>query len=243
VSYRFDCADSSGRGRGLARARTVLADGDLVVLPTESAYGVACDAFSAAGLAALRTAKRRPRLRPPVLIGSVRTLDGLATGVGSGARALAEAFWPGPLTLVCHAQPTLDWSVSTADGSISLRMPLHPVALQLLSMTGPLALTAANLPGQLPPVTYDEAREQLGELVGIYLDAGPAHHGGPSTVVDGRGDVPVLLRHGDLSLAQLRAVVPDVEDATGSGADPATGSGADPAAGSAADRAPEQAAG
>jgi len=228
VSYRYDCADSSGRGRGLARARTVLSDGELVVLPTESAYGVACDAFSAAGLAALRTAKRNPRLRPPVLIGSQRTLDGLATGVSAEARALAEAFWPGPLTLICHAQPTLDWSVSTADGSVSLRMPLHPVALALLASTGPLALTAANLPGQAPPVTYDEAAEQLGELVSIYLDAGPTRYGGPSTVVDGRGEVPVLLRAGDLTLAQLREVVPDLAgpgeaDGATAGADGATG--------------------
>jgi tRNA threonylcarbamoyl adenosine modification protein (Sua5/YciO/YrdC/YwlC family) len=211
VSYRYDCADSSGRARGLARARTVLGEGELVVLPTESAYGVACDAFSSTGLAALRTAKGNPHLRPPVLIGSARTLDGLATGVSREVRALAEAFWPGPLTLVCHAQPSLAWGLSGPDGALSLRMPLHPVALQLLASTGPLALTAANAPGRSVPVTYDEAREQLGEQVGIYLDAGTTRYAGPSTVVDGRGDVPRVLRLGDLTLEQLRAVVPELE--------------------------------
>jgi L-threonylcarbamoyladenylate synthase len=232
VSYRYDCADGSGRGRGLARARAALADGELVVLPTESAYGVACDAFSADGLAALRAAKRSPWLRPPILMGTARTLDGLATGVGHLARNLAEAFWPGPLTLICYAQPTLDWSVSGGDGSVSLRMPLHPVALELLTATGPLALSAANLPGQAPPITYDEAHENLGEHVSIYLDAGPARYGEPSTVVDGRGDVPVVLRAGGLSLERLREVVPQVElgpdveagSATGSGGGPGTAS-------------------
>jgi L-threonylcarbamoyladenylate synthase len=212
VSYRFDCADSSGRSRGLARARTVLDGGELVVLPTESAYGVACDAFSADGLAALREVKGNPRLSPPVLIGSGRTLDGLATGVSTQIRALAEAFWPGPLTLVCHAQPTLDWGLGGSQAVVSLRMPLHPVALQLLSTTGPLALTAANAPGMPAPTSYAEANEQLGEAVSVYLDAGPVGGHGASTVVDGRGERPRLLRRGALSLQQLRAVADDLLD-------------------------------
>ena len=212
MSYRFDCADASGRGRGLARARAVLGEGELVVLPTESAYGVACDAFSATGLAALRSAKGNPHLRPPVLIGSGRTLDGLASGVTDGARALAEAFWPGALTLVCHAQPTLDWSLSGADGSVTLRMPLHPVALELLAATGPLALTAANAPGRAVPVTYEAAYEQLREAVSIYLDAGPTTYGSASTVVDCRGPLPQVLRRGAVPVAALRDVVADVVD-------------------------------
>ncbi|HEY6793208.1 MAG TPA: L-threonylcarbamoyladenylate synthase [Kineosporiaceae bacterium] len=213
MSYRYDCSDSSGRGRGLARARTVLGEGELVVVPTESAYGLACDAFSAPGLAALRAAKGNPRLRPPVLIGSGRTIDGLATEVTAEARALAEAFWPGPLTLICEAQPSLDWGLRGGDRSVTLRMPLHPVALQLLAETGPLALTAANAPGRPLPTTYDDAYLQLGDAVAVYLDAGRTSYGGPSTVVDARGPVPRLLRHGDLTIDQLRGVVPGVVDA------------------------------
>jgi len=212
VSYRFDCTDSSGRGRGLARSRTVLESGELVVLPTESAYGVACDAFSTDGLAALRQAKGNPRLLPPVLIGSARTLDGLATDVRPAARDLAEAFWPGPLTLVCRAQPSLDWQLGGADAAISLRMPLHPVALQLLAATGPLALTGANSAGRPLPTTYEDAHAQLGELVSVYLDAGPLAQRGTSTVVDVRLPVPQVLRIGALGLAQLREVVPELPD-------------------------------
>jgi len=215
VSFRYDCADPAGRSRGIVRAQEVLADGRLVVLPTESAYGVACDAFSDEGLTALRAAKGNPRLRPPVLIANTRTLDGLATAITPQLREVAEAFWPGPLTLICTAQPTLDWELSGPDSSISLRMPLHPVALQLLASTGPLALTGANAAGGALPVTYEQAHDQLGEEVPVFLDAGPVGYGGPSTVVDGRGPILTVLRHGDLTLEQLREVVPDVVDATG----------------------------
>lgn len=212
MSFRYDCADAAGRGRGLARARSVLGEGELVVLPTESAYGLACDAFSAAGLAALRAAKGNPRLRPPVLIGNAHALDGVATGVGQLARELVAAFWPGPLTLVCHAQPTLDWDVTGEDGVLSLRMPLHPVALQLLADVGPMALTAANAAGHPLPHSYEEAHDQLGELVAVYLDAGPATYGGPSTVVDARGPIPQVLRRGQVTTAQLREVVANLVD-------------------------------
>jgi L-threonylcarbamoyladenylate synthase len=212
VSYRFDCADSSGRSRGLARARAVLDEGELVVLPTESAYGLACDAFSIEGLRALRTVKGNPRLSPPVVIGSGRTLDGLATDVTSQARALAEAFWPGPLTLICRAQPTLEWGLGGAQAPLSLRMPLHPVVLQLLASTGPLALTAANAPGRPVPTTYYEASDQLGDAASIYLDAGQVGSYGTSTVVDGRGEHPRILRRGALGVDELREVVPDLLD-------------------------------
>jgi len=213
VSYRFDCADSSGRGRGLARAKAVLDEGDLVVLPTESAYGVACDAFSAPGLAALRVAKGNRRLAPPVLIASARTLDGLATRISPEVRDLAAAFWPGPLTLVCRAQPSLNWGLTGADGTVSLRMPLHPVALQLLAATGPLALTGANTAGRPLPTSYEQAQEQLGDLVAVYLDAGPlGSAAATSTVVDGRGPVPQVLRRGGLTVERLRDVVPGLLD-------------------------------
>jgi tRNA threonylcarbamoyl adenosine modification protein (Sua5/YciO/YrdC/YwlC family) len=191
----------------------VLEGGELVVLPTEASYGLACDAFSTPGVAALREAKGNRRLVPPVLIGSSRTLDGLAANVSRVARDLADAFWPGPLTLVCHAQPTLDWRLGDAGGgAVSLRVPLHPVVLQLLAETGPLAVTGANTPGHPVPTTYDEAHEQLGELAAVYLDAGPAHYGGPSTVVDVRALVPRILRAGALDAAALREVVPDLAD-------------------------------
>lgn len=211
MSYRFDCADPSGRRRGLVRAKAVLADGELVVVPTEASYGLACDAFSTSGVGALRDAKGNRRLVPPVLIGSGRTLDGLASDVPQSARDLAEAFWPGPLTLICHAQRTLDWPLG-GGGAVSLRVPLHPVLLQLLAETGPLAVTGANIPGHPVPVEYDEAHGQLGELPAVYLDAGPTRYGGVSTVVDARGGVPRVVRSGALGVPELREVVPDLLD-------------------------------
>lgn len=212
MSYRFDCADASGRRRGLARAKDVLGSGELVVVPTEASYGLAADAFSGPGVAALRDAKGNRRLAPPVLIGSGRTLDGLATEVRQPARDLAEAFWPGPLTLICHSQPTLDWGLGGTGGAVSLRVPLHPVLLQLLAETGPLAVTGANVPGHPPPTTYDDVRGQLGELPAVYLDAGPTRYGGASTVVDARGPVPRVVRRGALGVDALREVVPELGD-------------------------------
>ena len=223
MSYRFDCADISGRRRGLTRAKDVLAEGELVVVPTEASYGLACDAFSATGVVALRAAKGNRRLVPPVLIGSGRTLDGLASDVRQNARDLAEAFWPGPLTLICHAQVTLDWGLGGAvggavGGTVSLRVPLHPVLLELLAETGPLAVTGANVPGHPVPTTYDEAVEQLGELPAVYLDAGPTRYGGVSTVVDARGLVPRVVRSGALAVEALREVVPELLDLEEAGA-------------------------
>jgi L-threonylcarbamoyladenylate synthase len=216
VSYRFDCTENSGRRRGLARARSVLDAGDLVVLPTEASYGLACDVYSDAGIEALRVAKGNRRLAPPVLLRSCRSLDGFADGVTDAARDLAEAFWPGPLTLVCRAQPTLEENL-VGSGIVSLRVPLHPVALELLDETGPLAVTGANTPGHPLPATCDEAREQLGDRVSVYLDAGPATYCGPSTIVDVRSGTPRVVRSGALDVARLRDVVPellDVEEAS-----------------------------
>lgn len=213
MSSRFDCSDAAGRRRGLARARAALDEGELVVVPTEASYGLACDAFSILGVSALRSAKGNRRLAPPVLIGSGRTLDGLATDVSPATRDLAEAFWPGPLTLVCRAQPTLEWRLGDGGGgAVSLRVPLHPVALQLLAETGPLAVTGANTPGHPLPTMYHEAHEQFGDLVAVYLDAGPTQYGGPSTVVDVRSQVPRVLRRGALETQALRAVVPELLD-------------------------------
>lgn len=214
MSYRFDCTDPSERHHGLAQAQALLRVGELAVVPTEASYGLACDVFSLSGMAALREAKGNRRLAPPVLIGGGRTLDGLAADLSEAARDLVEAFWPGPLTLVCRAGPTFDWRMG--DGSsevVSLRMPLHPVLLRLLSQTGPLAVTGANIPGHRLPTTYDEAHGQLGELVAVYLDAGPTRYGGSSTVVDVRGPVPRILRAGALDVATVREVVPGLLDA------------------------------
>jgi len=214
-SYRFDCLDARERERGISRAAVSVSEGLLVVVPTDSAYAVGTDAFSREGIELLARARGRWQA-PPVLVAHGRTLDGLATEVSQRVRDLAEAFWPGGLTLVCRAQRTLSWELGEDTGTVALRMPLHPVALALLEKTGPLAMTGANRPGTefaAVPTTCDAAREALGTAVDVYLDAGPMTRATLSTVVDGSDPdaPPRVLRVGAVPLDALRAVVPDLD--------------------------------
>jgi L-threonylcarbamoyladenylate synthase len=211
VSGRFDCGDRASRAEGIKRAAAAVAAGELVVLPTDTVYGLGCDAFSPEAVVRLLTAKGRGRaMPPPVLVPHARTLDGIASDVSDEVRALAEAFWPGGLTLVVPMQRTLSWDLGDTGGTVAVRMPLHPVALELLESTGPMAVSSANLTGRPAAQTAEEAREQLGESVAVYLEAGEAGSGVPSTIVDGTGDVPRVLREGAVPLAELREVVPTV---------------------------------
>jgi L-threonylcarbamoyladenylate synthase len=213
VSVRFACNQEGERARGIARAAQLLADGDLVVMPTDTVYGIGCDAFSPSAVAALLAAKGRGRsMPPPVLIPHVRTLDGITTNVSGPVRALAEAFWPGGLTIVCHAQPTLSWDLGETNGTVAVRMPLHPVALELLERTGPLAVTSANLTGRPAAVSCDQAEEQLGDSVAVYLDAGSGGSGVASTIIDGTREVPVILREGGITREMLAEVIPALRD-------------------------------
>src|SRR5207342_200711 len=148
--------------------------GQLVVLPTDTVYGLGCDAFSASGVRSLLAAKGRGRDMPvPVLVGSPRTLDGLAATLTQQVRDLVEAFWPGPLTVVCRQAPSLVWDLGDTGGTVAVRMPLHPVAIELLRVVGPMAVSSANKSGQPPATTLDEAAGQLGDEVDVYLDGGP----------------------------------------------------------------------
>ncbi len=211
MSLRFDTNDPDERARGLEAATSATRRGDLVVLPTDTVYGVGCDAFSALGVTRLLEAKRRGRDLPlPVLVGTPQTIEGLAYGLTKAARDLVEAFWPGPLTVVVRAQPSLTWDLGDAQGTVALRMPLHPVAIELLRVTGPMAVTSANVAGSAPATDYAGAEEQLVDSVAIYLDAGPLQHSAPSTILDVTGPVPRLLRAGAFDLETLRSVCPDI---------------------------------
>ena len=204
----YQCADPVERGRGLGAATSALADGTLVVVPTDTVYGISADAFNAAAVAALLAAKGRSRAAPPpVLVGSPDGLDGLATDIGDHARTLADAFWPGGLTIVCWAQPALAWDLGDTGGTVALRMPLHPVALELLAATGPLATSSANITGSPPALTGSEAVDQLGDSVAVYLDGGPCLDQAPSTIVDTTGAQLRVLRDGAVSRADLHAVI------------------------------------
>jgi tRNA threonylcarbamoyl adenosine modification protein (Sua5/YciO/YrdC/YwlC family) len=208
---RYDMADPVERVTGLEVAGSAVRRGDLVVLPTDTVYGLGTDAFSPGAVAKLLETKGRGRDMPvPVLVGSPRTLDGIATGLTESARSLVEAFWPGGLTLVCAVQPTLTWDLGETRGTVAVRMPLHPVAIELLMATGPMAVSSANRSGEAPATTLDQAIEQLGKGVSVYLDGGPSGGLIPSTIVDVTGAMPRLLRAGAVTEAALREVCGDL---------------------------------
>ena len=138
----------------------------------------------------------------PVLVGSWSTVDGLVLGVPASARALIEAFWPGGLSLVLRHAPSLSWDLGDTRGTVMLRMPLHPVALELLREVGPMAVSSANRSGLPPATTIGQAREQLADRVGVFLDGGPAGQVA-STIVDLTADHPVVLREGAVSAAAM----------------------------------------
>ena len=198
--------------RGVAEAVAALRRGDLAVLPTDTVYGIAADAFSPPAVDRLLAAKGRGRDMPvPVLVGSWRGLDGLAEHVTPTMRSLVEAFWPGPLTLIVRAAPSLAWDLGETRGTVAVRMPLHPVALAVLAETGPLAVSSANRTGMPPATDAAQAAAQLGASVAVYLEAGSSGDAVPSTILDLTGDVPQVRRAGALALEALQEVVPEVE--------------------------------
>jgi L-threonylcarbamoyladenylate synthase len=208
----YDCRTVAERDWGIRAAIEAIARGDLVVLPTDTVYGIAADAFKPWAVTALLNAKGRGRdMPPPVLVGSRQVLDGIVFSLPDAARDLVEAFWPGALTIVVEQQPTLQWDLGDTYGTVAVRMPLHPVALEVLQHTGPLAVSSANLSGMPPAVTATEAREQLGYGVSTYLEAGPCSDPIPSSIVDCTGPVPKVLRDGAIPYEKLREVVPDIE--------------------------------
>jgi tRNA threonylcarbamoyl adenosine modification protein (Sua5/YciO/YrdC/YwlC family) len=197
---------------GIEAAVDALQAGRLVVLPTDTVYGIAADAFSADAVAALLAAKGRGRDMPvPVLVGSWRTVDGLVDELGPLARRMVEAFWPGPLTLIVRSAPSLAWDLGETRGTVAVRMPQQDVALRVLEQTGPLAVSSANRSGRPPAATAAEAEEQLGDAVSVYLDGGPAGEPVPSTIVDLTGDHARVLRVGALDVERLRELAPDLE--------------------------------
>jgi L-threonylcarbamoyladenylate synthase len=207
----YDCRTIADRDRGVAAAVEAAKSGELVVMPTDTVYGVGADAFTSHAITALHHARNvTDRVPPPVLVGSRHTLDGLVYSLPKAARELADAFWPGPLTLYVEHSPSLQWDLGDTGGQVAVRMPLHPVALEVLREVGPMAVTTANKIGQPAPVTAEEARDQLEYAVRIYLEAGPAADPAPSTIIDCTGDVPLILRAGAIPLEKLRDVVPDI---------------------------------
>ncbi len=205
----YPCFDAATWGPSLDAAVDAVQRGAVVVLPTDTVYGVGADAFSPGAVAAVLAAKGRSRQSPPpVLIPNLRTVDGLARDVPESARVLMEALWPGALTVIVHAQPSLAWDLGDTHGTVALRMPDHEAALALLNRTGPLAVTSANRTGESAATTAENAREQLGDTVAVYLDGGDAPLGTASTIVDATDPAGLrVVRQGAFSMERLAEVV------------------------------------
>ncbi|GAB3954828.1 L-threonylcarbamoyladenylate synthase [Streptomyces sparsus] len=213
MARRYDCSEATDRQTGLREAASAVRRGELVVLPTDTVYGIGADAFSPEAVNDLLAAKGRGRGMPsPVLVGTPNTLHGIVTGFSESAWELVDAFWPGALTLVARQQPSLTWDLGETGDTVAVRMPLHPVAIELLTEVGPMAVSSANLTGQPAPQTCDSAQGMLGDSVAVYLDGGPTPDTVPSSIVDVTGEVPVLLRAGAISAEELRKVVPDLRE-------------------------------
>ncbi|QRY86789.1 threonylcarbamoyl-AMP synthase [Tsukamurella tyrosinosolvens] len=208
ASRAFDCTDPESRAAGLSAARSALKGGHLVVMPTDTVYGIGCDAFDGRAVASLLAAKNRgPDMPVGVLVGSWNTIDGLVSRVSDAARELTRAFWPGAVSLVVEQAPSLAWDLGDTRGTVMLRMPLHPVAIELLREVGPMAVSSANVSGLPPAATMLEARDQLGDSVDVYLDGGPSEHAAPSSIVDLSGPQPRVLREGAVSTARIAEVL------------------------------------
>lgn len=205
---RFDCSGDEQRADGLMEAVGAVGRGELVVLPTDTVYGIGADAFTPAAVRSLLDAKGRGRDMPvPVLVGSVRAAGALVEEMSPFGDDLIEAFWPGPLTLVCRHGASLAWDLGDAQGTVALRMPQQQLALDLLRQAGPMAVSSANRSGQPPATTVEDAIDQLGDTVSVYLDGGTCADSVPSTIVDLTGPVPRVLREGALPTQKLREVV------------------------------------
>lgn len=215
MSRIYHCSEAPQLLTGLRLARTSIARGELIVIPTDTVYDLAADAFSPAAVQRLLDAKGRTRQSPPpVLVPGVGTLAALVDGIPDEVNSLVEAFWPGGLTIVMNAQPSLAWDLGDTHGTVAVRMPDNEIALELLRDTGPLAVSSANLTGMPAATTAEEAELMLGSSVHIYLDGGPAGEN-PSTIIDatalgGPGGTVRILRQGVVSREALHGVLGDL---------------------------------
>ncbi|HET9778917.1 MAG TPA: L-threonylcarbamoyladenylate synthase [Propionibacteriaceae bacterium] len=217
---RFDCTgdDPASTVEAYEAAREAITDGECIVLPTDTVYGIGVDAFSAEAVQRLLDAKKRGRdMPPPVLIAEPVLFRTLAVDVPATAQALVDKHWPGALTVICRIQPSLQMDLGDTEGTIALRVPDHELARDILRQTGPMAVSSANISGQPAALTCDEAIEQLGDAVSVYLDGGPlgGAGGAPSTIVDfSRGEDGEVLRRGGISVEKLRETASGLRDLT-----------------------------
>ena len=206
----YDCSVDTSLLEGMRKAKQAIGKGELVVVPTDTVYGLAADAFNAAAVQALLDAKGRGRQSPPpVLIPNVESLYALAESVSDRALKLAEKFWPGPLTMILPAQPSLQWDLGETKGTVALRVPNNKIVLALLAETGPLAVSSANLTGEPAALTAEGAHGYLREKVAVYLDGGPPEIGEVSTIIDLTGEKVRIVRAGAVTREALQELLGD----------------------------------
>lgn len=213
----YDLSAPSELLAGMREAQRALSLGEVIVIPTDTVYGIAADAFKPAAVNALLAAKGRTRQSPPpVLVASVATIDALAAEVPDIIRTLLAKYAPGPLTVILPAQPSLNWDLGETQGTVALRVPDHPLTLELLQSTGPLAVSSANKHGEPAPSNVTDAVAQLGDDVNLFLDAGEVG-GDASTILDATGltrrENPLaarIVRQGALSRDMIAEVLGDL---------------------------------
>lgn len=191
----------------IRRAAECLRGGGLVAFPTETVYGLGANALLPEACARIFEVKRRPRFDPLIVhVLDVTHAEALVTGFNERARRLAEAFWPGPLTLVLDKQNSVPDIVTAGLSTVAVRVPSHPVARALLTHAScPIAAPSANPFGYLSPTTAEHVDRQLGSAVDYVVDGGPCDRGLESTIVDVRSDPPLLLRPGGLEIERIEA--------------------------------------
>ncbi|MGO1802297.1 MAG: L-threonylcarbamoyladenylate synthase [Microbacteriaceae bacterium] len=222
MSTLFDCGDEAQLLAGMRHARQAIARGEVIVMPTDTVYGIAADAFTPSAVQRLLDAKGRGRDQPPpVLVSGQQALAALVEEIPEPVQRLVDEFWPGGLTIVLPAQPSLSWDLGDTLGTVAVRMPDQRVALELLEETGPLAVSSANRTGRAPAISAEAAQQMLGESVSVYLDGGMSDTGVPSTIIDAtslvrRGADSAaeprvrLLREGAVSRKQLEEILEDL---------------------------------
>jgi tRNA threonylcarbamoyl adenosine modification protein (Sua5/YciO/YrdC/YwlC family) len=188
-------------------------NGGLAVIPTDTSYALICDAFNVGAITKLRMAKKQNSdVALPIAAASIETIRGVAN-FSTIANDLASALWPGPLTVLTVAQDSLSWNIGQAGSALAVRVPHHDVAQAVLSGIGPTVMTGAQQSGEAAVQTVEQAQAALSDLVDVYLDGG-ALSPRISTIIDATTDQVRLVRLGQLTLGQLREVMPSIIDAS-----------------------------
>ena len=198
----------------LLKAATTLREGELVVFPTETVYGLGADAFNPIAVAKIFELKKRPHFDPLIVhIAHMQSVEKLVLNVPAQARRLMERFWPGPLTIIMEKQGMVPDIVTAGLKTVGVRMPSHPVALALIKALGrPVAAPSANPFGYMSPTKAGHVARMFADRVPLILDGGPSTHGIESTVVSVRGDTVYVHRYGAVPLEEIERVVGDLQE-------------------------------